>query len=354
MSSIVYYTNLSGSKNNSPLKKISQLLTKFNLKNLFKNSSLIALKIHFGEFGNTSFIRPIYLHPVIDELKKLGLKPFLTDTNTLYVGMRTNSVDHLHNAYLNGFNYSTLQIPVIIADGLRGENSVELKVNLPVLKKVKLAGDMVNSDGMIVLSHFKAHEISGFGGAIKNISMGCASRQGKLDMHSQTKPVVKQSLCIACGICASNCLFNAIEIKDKAIITSKCSGCARCIAICPKEAIKILWNESSENCQKKMAEYAYSLVKALKNRIIFFNFVISVSPACDCYPGNDLPISEDIGVLASLDPVALDKACYDIIVKRMGYDPFKKVYPEIDSMIHLKHGEEIGLGKMDYIIEQID
>lgn len=354
MASTVYFSNLSGGKQDSPLNKIKILLNKFNPNDFFDKSSLVAIKIHFGELGNTSFIRPIYLRPIIEELKKLNLKPYLTDTNTLYVGMRTNSVDHLHNAFLNGFNYSTLNIPVIIADGLRGENSVEVKVNLPLLKKVKLAGDMINSDAMIVLSHFKAHEISGFGGAIKNISMGCASRQGKLDMHSQTKPVVKQSLCIACGLCVSACQVNAIQIKEKAFITSRCVGCARCIAICPKEAIKILWNESSESCQKKMAEYAFGLVESLKSKVLFFNFLLDISPACDCYPGNDIPIAHNIGILASKDPVALDKASYDLIVKTTGYDPFKKVYPEINSLMHLKHAEEIGLGNMDYKIEQID
>jgi len=354
MQSVVYFSSLSNKNHDSPLNKINKLLNKFNLSAFFDKTKLIAVKIHFGELGNTSFIRPIFLRPVLEELKKLNLKPYLVDTNTLYVGMRTNSVDHLHNASLNGFNYSTLQVPVIIGDGLRGENSIDVNVNLPVLKKVKLAGDIINADAMVVMSHFKGHEISGFGGAIKNISMGCASRQGKLDMHSQTKPVVKQGICTACGQCVSSCQVSAIEIKEKAFITAKCVGCARCIAVCPFEAIKILWNESSESCQKKMAEYAYGTVKSFKSKVIYLNFLLSISPACDCYPGNDKPVTSDIGILCSLDPAAIDKASFDLVMKNAKKDPFHEVYPEISSRICLEHAEKIGLGSTDYQLVEIE
>ncbi len=356
MGSNVYFSSLENKKFKSPLEKIKNLLERCDTKNKFNKNDIIAIKIHFGELGNTAFIRPIYLRPIIEMLKNIGAKPFLTDTNTLYIGMRSNSVDHLHNAYLNGFNYSTLQTPVIIADGLRGENSIEYPVNLPLLKKVKLASDIVHSDGMICVSHFKAHEISGFGGAIKNLSMGCASRGGKLDMHSDARPFVKEKNCTSCKRCLNACQVSAIEMREKAFIKQNvCVGCSRCVAVCPVGAISINWNSSSESVQKKMAEYAFGTIDSLKRKIVYINILTSIVDACDCYPGNSAPMVGDIGFLASTDPVAIDKASYDLVVQtNNGEDPFKKVYSHIDCMITLNHASNIGCGSLDYNLIKID
>lgn len=356
MQSKVYFSSLKNKKFMSPLNKIKKLLNKLEPKTIIEKGNIVALKVHFGELGNTAFINPIYLRPVIEVVKSLGGKPYLTDTNTLYVGMRTNSVDHLQNASLNGFNFSTLQVPVIIADGLRGENSVNFNIDGELLSSVKLASDIINADGMIVVSHFKGHEVSGFGGAIKNISMGCASREGKLEMHSVTRPSVHQDKCTSCGRCLSACAHNAITIKPKASINEKCTGCARCIAVCPENAIGINWDESVENTQMKMAEYAFGINKALKGKIIYINVLTKISPACDCYPGNDEPITGDIGFLASDDPVAIDMASFDLVKKGMNCDgdPFKKVYNYIDSLIQLRHAQRIGLGLMNYNLINID
>lgn len=354
MTSTVFFANLNSNKHSSQLTKITKLLHKCTISDFFKKDELIAIKVHFGELGNTSFLRPIFLRPIVEELKKLKTKPYITDTNTLYVGMRVNSVDHLHNANWNGFGYSTLQVPVIIADGLRGENSTDYQVNLPLSKQVYLASDIINADGMICVSHVKAHEISCIGGAIKNISMGCASRKGKLDMHSQTRPFVDESICTACGRCVSHCQTAAIEINKKATITEKCVGCARCIAVCPEEAIQINWNTTTDNTQRKMVEYAFGVKKAIQSKIIFLNIITDVSPACDCYPGNDKAIVADIGYLASTDPVALDKASYDLICKTAGYDPMKKIYPHINPDIQFEHAEKINLGTTNYNLIEID
>ncbi len=314
---------------------------------------MIAIKVPFGELGNTAFINPVLLRPVIEELKRIKTNPFLTDTNTLYTGMRGNSVNHLHNAFLNGFNYSTLQVPVIIADGLRGENTVEIDINLELVKKVKLAGVIVNSNGMIVVSHFKGHENAGFGGAIKNLSMGCASRQGKLEMHSQTRPYVDRK-CSVCGKCISNCQVDAIVINHKAFITNKCIGCGRCITICPENAINVNWTETTINKQKKMVEYAYGIGKIFNSKIIYLNILTSISPGCDCNPYNDAPIVPDIGYLASIDPVALDKASYDLVIKQMGYDPFKKEYPHIDFNTQFEYSKKINFGNLEYELINVD
>ncbi len=354
MSAKVYFSPIDNPKFKTPLNKIKRLMEQCNIEKMFNKKELIAIKLHFGELGNTSFTRPILLRPVIEVLKKIKTNPFLTDTNTLYIGMRSNSVDHLYNATLNGFNYSTLQIPIIIADGLRGENTKELKIESKVLKKVKIASDIYNADGMIVISHFKGHEVSGFGGAIKNLSMGCASRSGKLDMHSQNKPVVKQSKCTACGLCIKNCQVKAIIIKKKAVITDKCVGCARCISVCPEGAIESLWNESSETTQKKMIEYANTVTKKFKSKILFINILTSISPACDCYGGNDKPVTEDIGFLSSTDPIAIDKASFDLVIKQAKKDPFLDVYPQINSNVQFEYAKKIGVGDIDYELIHIE
>jgi len=289
------------------------------------------------------------LRPVVEKLKQMETKPYLTDTNTLYIGMRGNSIDHLNCANWNGWGYSTLQVPIIIADGLRGENTVDVDVNLHLLEKVKLASDIINADGMVCVSHFKGHMVAGFGGAIKNISMGCASRQGKFDMHSNSRPYINEKKCIGCGKCSPACQVKAIEMKEKAYIDSNiCVGCVRCMAVCQVDAIDINWDSSHQDAQKKMAEYAYGLKKCLKDKIIFVNIVTNITPECDCFAANDVPIAPDIGYLSSLDPVALDKACYDLVCKASNSDPFKEAHKNIDSIYQLQHGYDIGLGNIEY------
>jgi uncharacterized Fe-S center protein len=355
MPSEVYFSTIDSKKHKSPLLKIKKLINRCSPETLFNKGDLIAVKTHFGELGNTAYLRPIFLRPVIEKLNQLGTKPYLTDTNTLYVGMRTNSVDHLHNATLNGFNYSTLQVPVVIADGLRGANSVTVPIDGELLTSVKLAADIVSADGMVVVSHFKGHEVTGFGGAIKNISMGCSCREGKLDMHSDSRPVVVPDKCTSCGRCLSFCASSAIDMKPKATINDNCSGCAMCISVCPECAIHINWDASSASTQSKMAEYAAGVVKALDSKLIYLSVILSVSPACDCYPGNDRPVVGDIGFAASTDPVALDKACLDLVIHANGgKDPFAEKYPQVDSSIQLNHAVKMGIGSKEYKLVEVE
>lgn len=354
MPSEVFFSTIDSKKHKSPLLKIKKLINRCAPETVFKKSELIAVKTHFGEMGNTAFLRPIFLRPVIEKLNFIGTSPYLTDTNTLYVGMRTNSVDHLHNATLNGFNYSTLQVPVIIADGLRGDNSIPVEINGELLDVVHLASDIVSADGMFVVSHFKGHEVTGFGGTIKNLSMGCSCRKGKLDMHSDSKPSVFADKCTSCGRCLSFCASGAIDMTPTASINDNCSGCAMCISVCPEGAIHINWDASSASTQTKMAEYAAGVVKALDGKLVYMSVIMSVSPACDCYPGNDRPLVGDIGFAASLDPVALDKACYDLVCKAYGGDPFKVRYPNVDSDIQLSHAEKMGIGTKSYKLIEVE
>ncbi len=348
MQSSVFFTPVSNPKTQSPLAKIDRLLAACHINQKYSPPQLVAIKAHFGEMGNTAFLRPVYFRPIIDVLKRMGTKPFMTDTNTVYVGMRTNSVDHLHNANLNGFNYSTLQVPVIIADGLRGESILEVETGTPLAPKAKLASEIMRADGLVVVSHFKGHEVSGFGGALKNLSMGCAARAGKLEMHSSGTPFVDQAICTACGLCAEHCGSQAIAMNPKAEITEACVGCARCIAVCPEHAIKIDWNESSEQTMKKMMIYAAAVHRAFKGKVIYLNIMTSISPACDCYPGNDGPITSDIGFAASEDPVALDKACWDLVCQKMGKEPFHEFYPYLNPSIQFEYAQTLQFGSSGY------
>ncbi len=354
MKADVYFAGLDSGRSHSPVRQITRLLNKCHVDRLYHKDEFVAVKIHMGEYGNTAFIRPVYLRPILEALRKIECKPYLTDTNTLYTGMRWNSVDHLHCAALNGFNYAGLQVPVIIADGLRGENTVEVPVEGELVQRAKLAADIIHADALLVVSHFKGHNLTGFGGTLKNLAMGCASRAGKLDMHSVLRPQVDQQLCTACHRCAKSCQADAIVFQPKAEITEACVGCARCIGACPEDAIDSDWGQSSANVQKKIVEYAKAVVTSFNRLGIYINILTAMSPDCDCYGGNDAPVTQDIGFLASTDPVALDKASHDLVLSACGgKDPFKRRYPHLDSSITFAHAAKIGLGSGSYRLHEV-
>jgi uncharacterized Fe-S center protein len=351
----VFYSSLENKGTTSPLNKIKKLINRCGAKDMYDKGNLVAVKVHFGELGNTAFLRPILLRPVIELLNQYGTKPYLTDTNTLYTGMRTNSVYHHHNANWNGFGYSTLQVPVIIADGLRGENKVEVPVpNGQVHKHAILAADIVNADALVLVSHFKGHVATGFGGALKNLAMGCAARAGKRAMHSCTKPYVDQAHCTACGRCKQYCQVDAIKISGKADIQSDiCTGCARCVGVCPEGAIHSRFDTSNDDLQRGIAEYAAAVLASYDKPVICLNILTSIVPSCDCLGANDAPLVHDLGFMASTDPVALDKACRDLILQHTnGEDIFLKANGMSGEVVY-QHAEAIGLGTTDYQLEKI-
>ncbi|MCX7990628.1 MAG: DUF362 domain-containing protein [Proteobacteria bacterium] len=365
--STVYFANLRTKIGRNLLDKVSILLDKLSIGHIFKEQELIAVKIHFGEKGNLSYIRPNFVRIVVDELKKLKTKPFVTDCNTLYRGTRADSVSHIETAITNGFDYSVVNAPIIIADGLTGGSARKIEVGLEIFKTVSIGAEIARAEGLVVMSHFKCHELTGFGGALKNLGMGCASREGKLAQHSNISPAIKRKNCIGCGLCVKNCAHNAITMVDKkAQINEKtCVGCAECILVCPKGAIVINWNEQVPILQKKMVEYAFGAQKDKK--AVYLNFLTQISPACDCYGHNDYPITRDIGILASTDPVAIDKASVDLVNQELGHnnsalksgfnkneDKFRGVYPEIDWTVQLDYAQKIGLGNIDYELLSID
>lgn len=345
--------------------KIRKLLDSVG-KGLFQEGDLIAVKTHFGEAGNDGFIRPIYLRSAADWLRDQKAKPFLTDTNTLYSGKRAHAVDHEETAASHGFVPSVVNAPVVIADGLRGENETLVKIDGKHFQSVRIAGAIAQADGMVVFSHFKGHQMAGFGGAIKNLAMGCATPAGKRDQHA-TRQKVMESKCIACGTCLPVCPVSAIEINNTAKIDSSvCIGCGECMTVCPTNAIGLNWNTEIPAFNERMVEYAYGAVK--NKPVVYVNFVLQVAPDCDCAPWSDAPIVGDIGILASTDPVALDRASLDLVnsqeinpasclahehadsefLMAEARDLFKAVHPNTMGEIQLSYGETIGLGSEAY------
>ena len=367
MSATVFFTGMhSRSLENNKCAKIARLCDALQLKKVLKRNDLAAVKIHFGEYGNDTHINPMFARVAVDKMKAAGAKPFLTDTTTLYSGTRHNAVDHLHTAYLHGFTPETVGAPVIIADGLYGEEDVPVRINCKHFKEVRIAAAIRRVPAMVVLSHFKGHEMAGFGGAIKNLAMGGASVAGKQDQHG-CHVQIDASLCVGCGRCVKVCPQNALTLVDgkSQVDVKRCIGCFECITVCPvrpNKAISIDWRSEMAPFMERMTEYAYGVVKGRQKHICYINFVLNITPDCDCVGWSDMPLVPDIGILASTDPVALDQACFDLVNKAPALDPkiaaaqtdkFTARWPHTQCQVQLSYGEAIGLGKRQYTLEKI-
>jgi len=363
MSSRVYFAGLRArSKNENRTNKVGRLFRAAGFNDSITPGDLTAIKIHFGEMGGDAFINPIYVSEIVDRVRESGGKPFITDSNTLYKGSRHNSVDHIETAIAHGFDYAVVRAPVIIADGLKGKNVQWVEIKGKHFNKVRIAADIYNADSLMVMSHFKGHEMAGFGGAIKNLAMGCGSAYGKMDQHS-VRPKVEPAKCIGCGTCISICPVDAhvLEAGKVFIQEDVCIGCGECITVCPQDAIGLSWDSEIPPFLERLAEYAYGATRNKLQKMGFINFVIRVSPDCDCFSWSDHPIVPDIGILASKDPVALDAACYDLVNQQPGFrdtklktgfkpgeDKFLGMRPNVDAKIQLNYAEELGLGTTDY------
>ncbi len=358
----VYFTDFRASPNQNLPQKLKKLIKAAGIGQIDFKDKYTAIKIHFGEPGNISYLRPNYAKAVVDVVKELGGRAFLTDCNTLYVGRRKNALDHLDAAYENGYNPFTTGCQILIGDGLKGTDETLVPIDGEYIKEAKIGHAIMDADIFISLTHFKGHESTGFGGALKNIGMGCGSRAGKMEMHSAGKPVVSQEQCIGCGSCRKNCAHDAIsfdENRKASIDHNKCVGCGRCIGACPVDAVQAGWDEANDVLNRKIAEYTLAVVKDRPQ--FHISLIVDVSPFCDCHAENDAPIIPDVGMLASFDPVALDKACVDlcnqqevIANSRLGeqphthHDHFTDTHPDTNWKSAIEHGVKIGLGTDQY------
>jgi len=364
----VYFASSRTSGNRSLLTKLDDVARIPELR-VVGEGELVAVKTHFGDDGTTRFIRPIYIRRIVELTKQQGGKPFVTDTTTLYRGARANGVDYLELAERNGFSRGAVGAPVVIADGITSMDVEEIRVGLKHFDTIKVAGAAYHADAMVVASHFKGHLAVGFGGAIKNLSMGLGSRSAKQRMHADVKPEFKDmELCSGCGTCVEVCPAGAAALRNgkASFDLESCIGCAECITSCPQGALRILWNGPSESVQEKMVEAAWAVTRGKVGKILYLNFILEVTPDCDCLSWSDNPIVPDVGVLASLDPVSIDQAAADLVNRQPGMpnsalqsglepgeDKFRALHPEIDWTRQLSYGEQVGLGRRTYELVEI-
>jgi uncharacterized Fe-S center protein len=365
----VFFTDMHSTPSLNLLKKLVKLVKAAGIEEIDFNRKMTALKIHFGEPGNLAYLRPNFAAAIVKIIKDKGGKPYLTDCNTLYHGQRANAPDHIEAAYINGYNPLSTGCHVVIADGIKGTDYSEIDVNLDYTRKAMIGTAIADADIIISLNHFKGHEQTGFGGALKNLGMGCASVGGKLFLHSGNPPVINEKKCTGCNMCVINCAHDAVHLGDdrKAHIdTDKCTGCGQCIAVCQFDAANVVWSSEGDTLSKKIAEYTYAVIKGKPG--LHINFIMDVSPDCDCWGHNDRPLVDDIGIAASKDPVALDKACADMVLAAPGshnltekakkgslngVDKFRLAHEATNWHTALEHAEKINAGSLSYNLIRI-
>ncbi len=362
----VYFTDLRATSDCNLLDKIEKLVIAAGIKTIDFKDKYVVIKIHFGEPGNLAYLRPNYSKRIVELIQSLGAKVFLSDCNTLYVGGRKNAIDHLESAYSNGYNPFSCGAHLIIGDGLKGTDEILIPIHQKHIKEAKIGRAIMDADIFISMNHFKGHESTGFGGALKNIGMGCGSRAGKMEMHNSSKPQISPEVCRSCGACFKMCAHNALsfdENRKAKIDLTKCVGCGRCIGACNFDAISTLWDESNDILNEKIAEYTYAVVKDRPH--FHISLAIDISPCCDCHSENDLPICADVGMFASFDPVAIDVACADACNKAPiipgsvldeakcthdhdHHDHFTNTHPETNWKSCVEHAEYLGIGQQAY------
>ena len=388
MGSQVCFADMHAKAGDSILAKFERLIEKAGIDQIDFKDKFVAVKVHFGEVGNMAFLRHQYAKVLCDHIKARGGKPFLTDCNTLYVGYRNNALNHLDAAFINGYNPLSTGVHTIIADGLRGTDEREIPVvSGEYVKEAKIGAAVAEADIIVSLTHFKGHVNAGFGGALKNIGMGCGSKKGKMEMHSSGTPRIDGGKCIGCGMCVDHCANDGVHVVDGTAVIDEghCVGCGYCIAYCPAGAIMTKWDEAKPVMNKKIAEYTKAVLDGKPS--FHVSLVLDVSPDCDCERHNDVPVIPNVGMFASFDPVALDQACVDAANKQPviqgskadpqvkeasasdhmagaraipeqaysehaagddGHDVFRMVHPDTDWAAGLDHAVKLGIGTREY------
>jgi len=364
----VWFSPVRSPGKESLVKRAGVLLERAGLGEAVGEGDLVAVKLHFGEEGNTGFVRPIFVRDVVTRVRAAGGKPFLTDGNTLYRGQRANAVDHLECALHNGFAYATVEAPLIIADGLRGRDACEVPVKGTHFESVRIGAAAVHADAMVVVTHVKGHEATGFGGSLKNVGMGLGSRSAKQRMHADFRPEVDAETCTACGKCVRWCPVDAIVLgPDQVAVVDyeACYGCGECVATCPFAAIATQWKTTPDAIQEKIVEHVAGALAGKEGKVAYLSFVTDVSPDCDCLHFSDAAVVPDIGVLASTDPVAIDQASYDLVKEYpglggtlgegldAGIDKFLEI-TGVDGTRAMAYAEEMGLGTREYELKRME
>ena len=370
----VYYTDFRTKLGEGLPTKLKRLIRAAGIGEIDMDNKFVAIKMHFGELGNLGFLRPNYARAVVDVVKELNGKPFLTDCNTLYPGSRKTALEHLYCAWENGFTPMTVGCPILIGDGLKGTDDVEVPVNGgEYVKNAKIGRAVMDADVFLTLTHFKGHETTGFGGTIKNIGMGCGSRAGKKEQHTDGKPSVIEERCRGCRMCQRECANNGLifdeQTKKMTIDQNNCVGCGRCIGACNFDAIEFTNYTATKNLNCRMAEYTKAVIDGRPN--FHISLIVDVSPNCDCHSENDAPILPNIGMFASFDPLALDQACADACLKATPlpnsqlaenmkhedfcdhHDHFENSTPNSEYKTCLAHAEKIGIGTREYEIIRV-
>ena len=365
---IVYFAPMRSKMKKSMVARVGGLLGKAGLSGVIAEDDLVAIKLHFGEQGNTGFVHPVYLREIVRRAREAGGKPFLTDANTLYRGERANAVDHLACAIHNGFSFATVDAPLIIADGLDGREAIDVPVAGAHFESVRIGSAAVHADAMVVVTHVKGHEATGFGGALKNVGMGLGCRSAKQRMHADFRPEVTAEKCTACNRCVTWCPVSAIEIgADRVAVIDHetCYGCGECVAACPYGAIATQWKTDATTIQEKIVEHVAGALTGKAGKVVYVSFVTAVSPDCDCWSFSDAPIVPDIGVLASTDIVAIEQASYDLVTRAVGLDgslgegmaagadKFHAI-TGVDGTHAIAYAESMGLGTRTYELVTID
>jgi uncharacterized Fe-S center protein len=338
-------------------QKARKLFKAGGFESCFKRGDFTAVKVHVGEPPNNTYIKAPFIEGLVEELLALNAKPFITDTSALYTGRRHNAIDHTILAHEHGFDISGLGIPFIAPDGLFGTSESAVQIDRELNKEVLVASDIVRCQSILSIAHFTGHPAACAAATLKTLGMGCSSRKGKMRQHASMRPKVGDE-CTLCGDCYDHCPADAITLGDvkAGIDREKCIGCGECVAVCRFGAVKYDWGAEDRMLQKNIAEHALGVLKGKKDRVAFFNFVISVTGDCDCFDREGMPnIIDDIGIFASTDPVAVDKASIDVVQSRTGKTIARLLENDkLDPRYQIEHAERIGLGTTDYELIEID
>ncbi|NLF25439.1 MAG: DUF362 domain-containing protein [Deltaproteobacteria bacterium] len=361
MVSDVYFLPISDQESSASLaQKTRAILAATPYADIIQPKKICAIKQHFGEQGNEGYLRPEIAKSVIDLVKSRGGLPLMVETNTLYRGQRSNSYHHLMLAHEHGFGIDQIGAPIVIMDGVNGQNQRSQPIPGQHFDRVFTVSDLDFFSSIFVLTHVKGHVGASIGGAIKNLAMGFASRAGKLAQHADFRPTISKKRCVKCGQCAKHCPTGALALEDRhpegrhlRVTLDLCVGCGECHIACPHDAISFKWGSEGRLLQEKMAEHALGAVINLPGRVVYLNFFMHVTQQCDCWSGENPVLYPDLGIFASLDPVAIDRACYDLALDFYGEDIFKKMWPDLDPTAQVSHGERIGLGTQNYHLQRV-